>query len=94
MEILQLIVLNPKIAILDETDSGLDIDALKIISRGINKFMNKDKTILIITHYKRILDHIKPDKVSIMLDGKITTQGSGKLVDELEEKGYGWIEKE
>ena len=91
-EILQLMILNPKLAVLDETDSGLDIDALKVISEGVNRFSKKgDKTVLIITHYKRILDYIKPSRVSIMLDGKIAVSGSGELVDQLEEKGYGWI---
>ena len=94
LEILQLLVLNPKIAILDETDSGLDIDALKTISKGINKFMDEDKIVLIITHYKRILDHIKPNRVSIMIQGKITTSGGVELVDHLEEKGYGWIKED
>ena len=93
-EILQLLVLNPKIAILDETDSGLDIDSLRIIAQGIRKFMSLEKTILIITHYKRILEYVKPDKVSIMLDGKIVRDGSGELVNHLEEKGYSWIDKE
>lgn len=87
-------VLNPKIAILDETDSGLDIDSLRIIAQGIRKFMSLEKTILIITHYKRILEYVKPDKVSIMLDGKIVRDGSGELVNHLEEKGYSWIDKE
>tara|TARA_Y100000310_G_scaffold147906_1_gene147166 strand:+ start:163 stop:912 length:750 start_codon:yes stop_codon:yes gene_type:complete len=91
-EILQLAVLNPNIAILDETDSGLDIDALKAVSDGINKLMNKDKIILIITHYKRILEHIKSDKLSILIDGKIVLEGNANLVDQLEEKGYSWIE--
>lgn len=93
-EILQLLTLNPDLAILDETDSGLDIDALRVVSEGINKFMNKDKTTLIITHYKRILQHINPDKVFILIDGKIALEGNKELVDKLEEKGYGWIEKE
>ena len=93
-EILQLLVLNPKIAVLDETDSGLDIDALKKVAEGVNKFMNKEKTILIITHYKRILDYVKPDKVFIMVNGKIVVEGGSDLVDHLEEKGYGWIEEE
>jgi len=93
-EILQLLVLNPEIAVLDETDSGLDIDALKKVAEGVNKFMNKEKTILIITHYKRILDYVKPDKVFIMINGKIVVEGGSDLVDHLEEKGYGWIEEE
>jgi Fe-S cluster assembly ATP-binding protein len=96
LEILQLLVLNPMLAILDETDSGLDIDALRTIAKGINSFMNsgEGKTILIITHYKRILDHIKPDKVSIMIQGKITTTGGVDLVDHLEEKGYNLIKED
>lgn len=92
-EILQLLVLNPKIAILDETDSGLDIDSLKLVAKGINKFLNNDKAILIITHYKRILEHVKPDKVSIILDGKVVLEATGKITDELEKKGYGWLNK-
>ncbi len=93
-EILQLAVLDPQLAILDETDSGLDIDALKAVSEGVNQFMNKDKCILIITHYKRILEFIKPDKLFIMLEGKIALEGKGDLVDQLEAKGYGWIEQD
>jgi len=92
-EILQLLVLNPKIAILDETDSGLDIDSLKLVARGINKFMTKDKVVLIITHYKRILEYVKPERVFIMLDGKIVRVGGKDLADKLEEKGYGWVGK-
>lgn len=90
-EILQLAVLNPQLAILDETDSGLDIDALKIVSEGVNAFMNENKCILIITHYKRILEYITPDNVFIMVEGKIVKKGTSELVDNLEEKGYGWI---
>jgi len=93
-EILQLAVLNPKAAILDESDSGADIDSLKVMAEGINKFMNKDKLILIITHYKRILELIKPNKLSILIDGKIALEGGPELVDELEAKGYGWIEED
>ena len=93
MEILQMAVLDPKIAILDETDSGLDIDSLKRVAEGVNKLKSPDKTILIITHYKRILDYAKPDKVSIMLDGKIVLEGNSDIVDHLEEKGYGWIQE-
>jgi len=85
-EMLQLLTLNPKIAILDETDSGLDIDALKSVANGINKFMNENKFVLIITHYKRILELIKPDKVSIMLNGKIVEEGTHKEL--LEKKGF------
>ena len=94
VEILQMFVLNPEIVVLDETDSGLDIDSLKTVAKGINKFMDKEKTILIITHYKRILDYVKPDKVFIMINGKIVAEGGSDLVDHLEEKGYGWIEEE
>jgi len=93
-EILQMAVLNPKAAILDETDSGLDIDALKAVANGVNAVMNPDKLILIITHYKRILEYIKPDKLSILIDGKIALEGGPDLVDQLEAKGYGWIEQD
>ncbi|MEN9626168.1 MAG: hypothetical protein RL557_496 [archaeon] len=93
-EILQLAVLNPRVAILDETDSGLDIDALRAVSHGINTLRDAEKSILIITHYKRILEYITPDKLSIMIDGRIVLEGGKELVDQLEEKGYGWIEKE
>jgi len=93
-EILQMLVFNPTLAILDETDSGLDIDALKAVSEGINAFMNKDKIVLIITHYKRILEYVKPHKLFILIDGKIALEGTGELVDQLEAKGYGWIEQD
>jgi len=90
-EILQLLTLNPKLAILDETDSGLDIDSLRIVSEGVNHYKNEHNAVLIITHYKRILEYIKPDHVVIIIDGKIALEGTGQLVDQLEEKGYGWI---
>ncbi len=93
-EILQMLVLNPKLIILDETDSGLDVDSLKIVAKGVNSVMNKEKTVLIITHYKRILEYIKPDKVIILINGKVALEGDGKLADKLEEKGYGWIEED
>ena len=93
-EILQLSVLDPKAAILDETDSGLDVSAIRDVAEGVNKIMNNDKIILIITHYKRILELIKPDKLSILIKGKIALEGGPELVDQLEEKGYGWIEEE
>ena len=95
-EILQLAVLNPKTAILDETDSGLDVDALKAVGQGVNALIKEDpeKIILIITHYKRILEYIHPNKLSILIDGKIALEGDSSLVDQLEEKGYGWIEEE
>jgi Fe-S cluster assembly ATP-binding protein len=92
-EILQMSILNPKLAILDETDSGLDIDALRTVAEVINTLMTKDKCILIITHYKRILEYVKPDKVFIINNGKIILDGNSDLVNHLEEKGYGWIEE-
>jgi len=90
-EILQLLTLDPTFVILDETDSGLDIDALKIVSNGIAQFKNPEKSVLLITHYKRILDYIKPDKISIIKNGKIAMEGNADLIDHLEEKGYDWI---
>ena len=93
-EVLQMAMLNPKLAILDETDSGLDIDALKAVAEGVNSIMTKDKAILIITHYKRILDYIKPDQLYVMHDGKIVKSGTGDLVDKLEQEGYSWIANE
>ena len=90
-EILQMILLNSELAILDETDSGLDIDALKTISTGINLFMNPSKAIILITHYQRLLDYIKPTYVHVMQDGKIIKTGSANLAKELEEKGYEWL---
>ena len=93
-EILQMAVLNPDCAILDETDSGLDIDALRVVSEGINAVMAEDKCILVITHYKRILEYVKPDKLFIMIDGKIKLEGDGNLANQLEDKGYGWIQED
>ena len=90
-EILQMILLDSELSILDETDSGLDIDALKIISTGINKFMNPDKSIILITHYQRLLDYINPTYVHVMQDGKIIKTGSAELAKELENKGYEWL---
>ena len=90
-EILQMILLDSELAILDETDSGLDIDALKTISTGINSFMNSSKAILLITHYQRLLDYIRPTYVHVMQDGKIIKTGSAELAKELEEKGYEWL---
>ena len=90
-EILQMIVLDSDICILDETDSGLDIDALKIISNGINNFMTKDKGIILITHYQRLLDYINPTYVHVMQNGKIVKTGSSELAKELENKGYQWL---
>jgi len=90
-EILQMVLLDSDICILDETDSGLDIDALKIISTGINNFMTKDKGIILITHYQRLLDYINPTYVHVMQNGKIVKTGSAELAKELEEKGYQWL---
>jgi Fe-S cluster assembly ATP-binding protein len=90
-EILQMILLDSELSILDETDSGLDIDALKIISTGINKFMNPEKSIILITHYQRLLDYINPTYVHVMQDGKIIKTGSADLAKELETKGYEWL---
>jgi Fe-S cluster assembly ATP-binding protein len=92
LEILQLALQKPGVAVLDETDSGLDIDALNVVSNGVNTV--RDETgmgVLIITHYKRILDHVRPDRVSIIADGKIVKEGGPDLVDQLESEGYGWI---
>jgi len=90
-EILQMILLDSEVCILDETDSGLDIDALKVISTGINNFMNENKSIILITHYQRLLDYIKPTYVHVMQDGKIVKTGSANLAKELENKGYEWL---
>jgi Fe-S cluster assembly ATP-binding protein len=90
-EILQMILLDSEVSILDETDSGLDIDALKIISNGINTFMNPDKAIILITHYQRLLDYVKPNFVHVMQNGKIIKTGSAELANELENKGYEWL---
>ena len=93
-EIFQMAMLEPKLGILDETDSGLDIDALKIVSNGVNKLKNKDNAFIIITHYQRLLDYIVPDFVHVLYDGKIVKSGDKNLALELEEKGYDWIKKE
>ena len=93
-EIFQMAMLDPKLAILDETDSGLDIDALKIVANGVNKLKNKDNAIIIITHYQRLLDHIVPDFVHVLIDGKIVKSGTKELAYELEAKGYDWIKEE
>jgi len=90
-EILQMILLESELSILDETDSGLDIDALKIISKGINTFMDSNKAIVLITHYQRLLDYIKPDYVHVMQNGKIIKTGTAELAKELESKGYEWL---
>jgi len=90
-EILQMATLTPEIAILDETDSGLDIDALRIVSEGVNALMNKDMGVLVITHYQRLLNYIKPDYVHVMYGGKIVESGGPDLALHLEEKGYEWV---
>lgn len=90
-EILQMALLDPKLSILDETDSGLDIDALKVISNGINTFMGPNKAIVLITHYQRLLDYVKPDYIHVMHEGKIIKTGNADLAKELEEKGYEWL---
>ena len=92
-EILQMLTLEPKLALLDETDSGLDIDALKIISDGVNKFRSSKRSFLVITHYQRLLKYIEPDVVHVLIDGSIVKSGDKDLALQLEEKGYGWLEK-
>jgi len=93
-EIFQLAMLEPKLAILDETDSGLDIDALKIVSYGVNKVRNKDNAFIVITHYQRLLNYIIPDFVHVLFDGKLVVSGGKELAFDLEEKGYDWIKKQ
>ena len=93
-EIFQMAMLEPKLAILDETDSGLDIDALKIVANGVNKLKNKDNAVIVITHYQRLLDYIVPDFVHVLINGKIVKSGTKELAYELEEKGYDWIKEE
>ena len=93
-EIFQMAMLEPKLAILDETDSGLDIDALKIVANGVNKLKNKDNAILVITHYQRLLEYIIPDYVHVLFDGKIVKSGGKELALKLEERGYDWIKEE
>ncbi len=93
-EIFQMAMLEPKLAILDETDSGLDIDALKIVANGVNKLKSKDNAVIVITHYQRLLDYIVPDFVHVLYDGKIVKSGTKELALELEAKGYDWIKEE
>lgn len=93
-EIFQMALLEPKLAILDETDSGLDIDALRIVANGVNKLKTKDNATIIITHYQRLLDYIVPDFVHVLFNGRIVKTGTKELAFELEEKGYDWIKKE
>lgn len=93
-EIFQMAMLEPKLAILDETDSGLDIDALRIVANGVNKLKSKDNAVVVITHYQRLLEYIVPDFVHVLMDGKIVKSGGKELALELEEKGYDWIKAE
>jgi len=92
-EIFQMAVLQPKLAILDETDSGLDIDALKIVAQGVNKLRGADRAIIVVTHYQRLLNYIVPDKVHVLYEGRIVKSGGKELALELEDKGYSWIEE-
>ena len=90
-EILQMITLKPTLSILDETDSGLDIDALKIVSQGINNFRNSERSFILITHYQRMLDYLEPDYIHVLIDGKIVKTGDKSLAQDLEDKGYSWV---
>ena len=92
-EILQMLVLDPTLAVLDETDSGLDIDAIRIVADGVNKFRREDRAVVVITHYQRILQYMDPDKIHVLMDGRIIRSGGKNLAHELEEKGYGWLEE-
>lgn len=92
-EVLQMSLLQPKLAILDETDSGLDIDALKIVADGVNRLRSPDRSMIVITHYQRLLDHIVPDFVHVLAHGKIVRSGGSELALELEQKGYGWVDE-
>ena len=93
-EIFQMAMLEPKVAILDETDSGLDIDALRIVANGVNKLKSKDNAVILITHYQRLLEYIVPDFVHVLHNGKIVKSGGKELALELEEKGYDWLKQE
>ena len=93
-EILQLAVLDPVLSILDETDSGLDIDALRTVADGVNKLRDKDNAFLVVTHYQRLLNYIVPDKVHVLVDGRIARSGGKELALELEERGYDWVTAE
>src|SRR5579864_4257139 len=93
-EVLQMLMLEPKLAILDETDSGLDIDALQVVAKGVNSLRNSERSFIVVTHYQRLLDYIVPDVVHVMMNGKIIKSGDKALALELEKKGYGWLENE
>ena len=93
-EILQMLVLEPRLMVLDETDSGLDIDALKIVAEGINALRSPERATLLVTHYQRLLDYVQPDKVHVLSGGRIIKSGGPELAHELEEKGYGWLSEQ
>lgn len=93
-ELMQMMLLQPKLCILDETDSGLDIDALQVVAKGVNALRSPDRSFIVVTHYQRLLDYIEPDFVHVLADGKIVKSGDKSLALELEEKGYGWLENE
>jgi Fe-S cluster assembly ATP-binding protein len=93
-EILQMLMLEPKLAIMDETDSGLDIDALQVVAKGVSELRSPEFSAVIITHYQRILRYIEPDRVHVMLDGRLVTSGEKELADQLEERGYDWVRQE
>ncbi|HAO88033.1 MAG TPA: Fe-S cluster assembly ATPase SufC [Gammaproteobacteria bacterium] len=93
-ELMQMMLLEPKLCILDETDSGLDIDALQVVAKGVNTMRAEDRAFLLVTHYQRLLDYIEPDYVHVLADGRIVKSGDKSLALELEEKGYGWLEVE
>jgi Fe-S cluster assembly ATP-binding protein len=93
-EIFQMAILDPALAILDETDSGLDIDALRIVAGGVNQLRSQDRAMIVVTHYQRLLDYIVPDFVHVLVDGRIARSGGKDLAKELESKGYEWIERE
>jgi Fe-S cluster assembly ATP-binding protein len=93
-EILQMLMLDPRLAIMDETDSGLDIDALQVVARGVNELRGPEFSAVIITHYQRILRYMEPDRVHVMLDGRIVTSGGKELAEQLEDKGYDWVRQE
>ena len=90
-EILQMLVLEPKLALLDETDSGLDIDALKVVAKGVNRLRDPKRAIVMVTHYQRLLDHVVPDKVHVLVDGRVVKSGGKELALELEKRGYDWL---
>jgi len=91
-EVFQMAVLEPRLAILDEIDSGLDIDALRVVARGVNALRRADRGILLVTHYKRLLEHVRPDRVHVMANGRIVRSGGPELADELERTGYAWVD--